>query len=96
VINLTWSALEIGGMRTHSELRTPAMFWIAFSSMIAIVASFGLLIPWATVRMMRYRVERLTLLGSEHLDELLGAGRSVDVGAAGEELSDLLGVDVAV
>jgi uncharacterized membrane protein YjgN (DUF898 family) len=95
VTNLTWSSIEIAGMRTRCELSTPAMFWIALSSLVGIVLSFGLLIPWAQIRMARYRVEQASLERAENLDALVGA-ESRHVGAAGEELSDLLGIDVAV
>jgi uncharacterized membrane protein YjgN (DUF898 family) len=95
VTNITWSGIEVAGMRTRCSLATPAMFWIAFSSLVAIVLSFGLLIPWAEIRMARYRVEQTRLEGAENLDALVGA-QSRHVGAAGEELSDLLGIDVAV
>ena len=95
VTNLTWSSIAIGGMHTRSELRVPRMFWVAFSSMTAIILTFGLLIPWATIRMARYRVEQMYLLNAEGLQALLGA-KPGDVGAAGEELSDLIGVDIAL
>jgi uncharacterized membrane protein YjgN (DUF898 family) len=95
VTNLTWSNIELAGMRTRCTLAMPAMFWIAFSSMVGIVLSFGLLIPWAEIRMARYRVEQTSLEHAENLDALVGA-QSRHVGAAGEELSDLLGIDVAV
>ena len=95
VTNLTWSSIEIAGMRTRCDLTTPAMFWIAFSSLVGIVLSFGLLIPWAEIRMARYRIERTSLDHAENLDALVGT-QSRHIGAAGEELSDLLGIDVAV
>ena len=95
ITNLTWSSIEIRGMRTGCDLALPRMFWIAFSSMAGIVLSFGLLIPWATIRMARYRIEQMNLVNVERLQSLLSAQPSA-VSAAGEELSDLLGVDVAV
>lgn len=95
VANLTWSSIEIAGMGTRCSLATPAMYWIALSSMVAIVLSFGLLIPWAEIRMARYRIGQMALEHAEKLAALVGA-ESRHVGAAGEELSDLLGVDVAV
>jgi uncharacterized membrane protein YjgN (DUF898 family) len=82
-------------MGTRCNLATPAMFWIAFSSMLGIMLSFGLLIPWAEIRMARYRVERMSLEHAGSLEALVGA-EARQVGAAGEELSDLLGVDIAV
>lgn len=95
VTNLVWSNIGIAGMSVRSTLKTPAMFWIALSSMIMIMLSFGLLIPWATIRMARYRVGQMSLLQAEGLQELLGS-QPADVGSAGEELSDLLGIDVAI
>lgn len=95
VTNRTWSNIEIGGMSTRCELRVARMYWIALTSLLAIVLTFGLLVPWATIRMLRYRVEQLTLLNAGRLEALVGA-QSTQVGAAGEEVSDLLGVDIAV
>jgi uncharacterized membrane protein YjgN (DUF898 family) len=95
VTNLMWSSVSIGGLRTGCALGVPRMFWIALSSLVAVMASFGLLIPWATIRMARYRVEQMTLENAERLQALLSA-KPPAIGAAGEELSDLLGLDVAV
>lgn len=95
VTNRIWSNIEIGGMSTRSELKVARMYWIALTSLLAVVLTFGLLVPWATIRMLRYRVEQLTLLNAAELESLVGA-QSAQVGAAGEEMSDLLGVDIAV
>jgi len=95
VTNLTWSGIEVGGMRTRCALETPRMYWIALSNLVAIVGSVGLLIPWATIRMARYRVERVSLLNPEHLDDLLGT-QTAQIGAAGEEIGELLGIDIGL
>jgi uncharacterized membrane protein YjgN (DUF898 family) len=95
VTNLVWSNVEVGGVSTRSELETFPMYWIALTSLIGIILSFGLLIPWATIRMTRYRIEHTSLLNAEQLPALLSA-ETTQVGAAGEELSDLLGLDIAV
>ena len=95
VTNRTWSGIEIGGMAIRCELKVARMYWIALTSLAAIVLTFGLLVPWATIRMLRYRVEHLSLLNADQLEALVGA-QSAQIGAAGEEVSDLLGVDIAV
>ena len=79
--------IAIPAMSIRCELRVARMYWIALTSLVAIVLTFGLLIPWATIRMLRYRVERLTLLNADQLEALVGA-QSAQVGAAGEEVSD--------
>lgn len=93
--NLTWSSLEMGGMRIESRLATGRMFWIALSNLVAVMASIGLLIPWATVRMARYRVEQLRVAGAQRLDALVGS-QAAEVGAAGEELSEMLAIDFGI
>ncbi|MDX1375146.1 MAG: YjgN family protein [Burkholderiales bacterium] len=95
VANLTWSSLELGGLRTCCDLAAGRMYWIALSNLFAIVLSAGLLIPWATIRMMRYRVSCLSLAGAENLDALVGA-QSAQIGAAGEEIGELLGIDIGL
>lgn len=95
VTNLTWSGIEVGGMRTHCALETPRMYWIALSNLLAIVASVGLLIPWAMIRMARYRVERVSLQNPENLDALLGA-QTAQISAAGEEIGEFLGIDIGL
>ena len=37
------------------------MFWLYLSNTLAILFSIGLLIPWARIRMARYRLSRLVL-----------------------------------
>ena len=95
VTNLSWSGIEIGGMRSHCALETPRMYWIALSNLVAIVASVGLLIPWATIRMARYRVESMSLAQAENLESLVAA-QTETIGAAGEEIGELLGIDVGL
>ncbi|NIQ96955.1 MAG: DUF898 domain-containing protein, partial [Desulfuromonadales bacterium] len=56
IINLTWSSTRLGPHRLICNLRTRDMLWIYLSSGVAIMLSFGLLIPWAAVRIARYRV----------------------------------------
>jgi uncharacterized membrane protein YjgN (DUF898 family) len=92
--NLTWNATTVGGNLFRSTLRTRDMIWIYFSNLLAIACSFGLLIPWAKVRMACYRFERLSLKTTTGLDSFVAAAKSLEVGAAGEEIGDIFGVSV--
>jgi uncharacterized membrane protein YjgN (DUF898 family) len=96
--NLTLNGTALGNARLASTLRTRDMAWLFVSNALAIAASLGLLMPWATVRMMRYRLERLEMQAASGLDHLLASPGSGEVGAAGEEIGDLFGfsLDIAL
>ena len=71
------------------------MIWIYFSNGVAIVFSLGLLVPWAMVRLARYRAKHFVLLASGDLDAFV-AEREREEGAAGSELLDALDLDMDV
>jgi uncharacterized membrane protein YjgN (DUF898 family) len=94
--NLTWNSTTIAGNRFRSTLRARDMAWIYLSNLLAIAASVGLLMPWATVRLARYRFQRLNLATSGGVDAFLAATQDSAVGAAGEEIGDIFGITVDV
>src|ERR1035437_3127873 len=53
--NLTWNSTGIGANRFNSTLSVSAIIWIRLSSAFVILASLGLMIPWAAIRIARYR-----------------------------------------
>jgi len=91
--NLGWNATRLGGVTFASTLRTRDMAWLYLSNAVAIFCSLGLLIPWASVRLARYRLEHLTVTTRDGLDGFAGVAAE-EVGAAGEEIVDLFGIDV--
>ncbi len=93
--NLTWSSTRIRDHRFISSLRVRDMAWLYLSSAVAIFLSLGLLIPWASVRLTRYRVENLSLLVIGDLETFVAVTPG-EIGPAGEEIGDIFGVDVAL
>ncbi|WP_298270695.1 DUF898 family protein [Geobacter sp.] len=93
--NLVWSRVRLGENRFASTLRAREMAWLYFSNAFAILCTFGLLVPWATVRLTRYRFENLTVSSRNELEGFVAAS-AVEVSAAGEEIGDLFGIDVAL
>ncbi len=71
------------------------MMWLYVSNAAAILLSLGLLIPWATIRTLRYRLEHLKLFAAGDLDEFV-AGQQGEVAATGEEISEFFDVDVGL
>lgn len=93
--NLTWSSTRIRDNRFISSLRVRDMAWLYLSSAVAIFLSLGLLIPWASVRLTRYRIENLSLLVVGDLETFVAVTPG-EIGSAGEEIGDIFGVDVAL
>jgi len=95
ITNLVWSNTSLGNHRFESTLRTSQMIWLYLSNVVAIVISLGLLIPWASIRMARYRLDNLKLLAADELDGFV-ASEQEKVGAAGEEISEFFDFDVGI
>ncbi len=93
--NLTWNGTHIGKNRFISSMRVRDMSWIMFSNLVASVLSFGLLVPWAAVRLARYRLENLTLRSVGDLDHYRNSPQEMTT-AAGEEIGDIFGVDFGI
>jgi len=93
--NLTWNRTRIRGSRFVSTLRVRNMAWLYLSSAVAIIFSLGLLIPWASIRLARYRFDNLALNLSDDL-ETFTASVADPVGSAGEEIGDMFGIDIAL
>ncbi|HEU0151797.1 MAG TPA: YjgN family protein [Arenimonas sp.] len=94
-INLMWRYASLGGHRFECTLRARDMIWIYFSNGVAIVASVGLLVPWAMIRIARYRAQHFALLADGDLDHFVAEGERAE-GAAGAELMDALDLDVDI
>ncbi|GAB2497503.1 DUF898 family protein [Arenimonas alkanexedens] len=94
-INLMWRYASLGGHRFECTLRARDVIWIYFSNGVAIVASLGLLVPWAMVRIARYRAQHFALLADGNLDHFVAeAERAED--ATGAELMDALDMDLDI
>lgn len=91
--NHLWSHLRIADHRWHCRLRVLPLFAIRLSNLLGIVLSLGLLIPWATIRLARYRLEHMTLEVRGDLARL-EAAQAERVGPAGEGLSQVLDLDL--
>jgi uncharacterized membrane protein YjgN (DUF898 family) len=91
--NMLWNNTRIGAHRFESTLRTRDMLWIYFSNTVAIVCTIGLAVPWAMVRLARYRAEHFSLLATGSIDDFFAASESRP-GSLGEEMVDALDVGI--
>lgn len=92
--NYTLSNTHIdGGHRLQSNLDPFRYMWIAMSNMAVIGLTFGLGIPWARVRVARYRAACTTLVTTGSLDAI-ATQEEQETSATGQEFADFLGLEI--
>jgi uncharacterized membrane protein YjgN (DUF898 family) len=92
VARLTWRSTRLGGLRFDCGWTTGGLFKLFFLNSLGVIFSAGLLAPWAAVRTARYQLKRISLQPGGEIGAFLAAAQE-QVGAIGDEASDLLGFD---
>lgn len=95
ISNLVINQTQLQQCQFESSLETGKMCWLYFSNTLAIIFSLGLLIPWAMIRTARYRLSCLSLIVTGSPDDFLAA-ETEKASAVGEELGDLLDIDIGL
>jgi uncharacterized membrane protein YjgN (DUF898 family) len=94
-MNLMWNSTYGPGMRFSSTLSALRLARIYIGNIVVAACSAGLLIPWAVVRTMRYRLEQFAVIvDGEPVHEASPA--LARVGASGQELGDFFNVDLGL
>ncbi len=86
------TALE-GGHRFASTISATRLVWIAISNAVAVVASLGLLLPWARIRVARYLCANTWIRPAGSLDRFTSEAECRQ-SAVGDAYMDLGGADV--
>lgn len=89
--NLLWNSARIGPHRFESNLRARDMFWIYASNALVVICTVGLAMPWAMIRLARYRAAHFSIVAIGSIEEFFAASES-SAGATGAELVDALDV----
>ncbi len=92
--NLVYGSLVVDDVVVVSELKFQKMFFLYCTNTLAILFSLGLAIPWAKVRMARYRAETMYLL-APNLEQFV-ADSTVDTSAQGDAISDVFDLDIGL
>lgn len=93
--NLIWNHASLERLRFSSSMEIPAYFRVIAGNLVMMLLTLGLFWPWAQVRLARYRASRMALLAPESLDGFV-AGEAANAPAVGDEISDLMDMDVAL
>jgi len=96
ITNLTFNSTVLAGrVKFISSLSARRLGKLYFVNLLAITASFGLLIPWAVVRVARYRAQALMLESTVDFDGFVSQiGQQVS--ATGEEMGEFFDVDLSL
>jgi uncharacterized membrane protein YjgN (DUF898 family) len=93
--NLLWNGTSGTGFRFSSSLSATKLVRIYIGNIVAVACSGGLLIPWAVVRTLKYRLENFTMiLDGDIVHEANPA--FARVGATGQELGDFFNLDLGL
>lgn len=91
--NYVWNSTTLGGNSFESTLSVRSMVLILLSNAVAIALSLGLLIPWAQIRLARYRAEHMNVHLADDWRDYIAAKDSLG-SALGEEVGEAFDVEV--
>lgn len=93
--NLVWNHTQLGEHRFESSVGARRLYLIVLTNLLGVVCTLGLFMPFAAIRVARYRLECVSVVCAGSLDDFV-AGQSQEVAATGEEAADLFDVDIAL
>ncbi len=93
--NLVYNHSQVGPHRLRSNLRARELAVLHLTNLVGIALTLGLFIPWAKVRLARYRAEHLQFLAAGELDEFT-AGELKKVSSTGEEIGEMFDLAIGV
>lgn len=93
--NAIWSTTRLGPHRFASRLPVGGYIGLTLANWLGIIFTLGLLIPWARVRVARFRAEHLALEVSGSLDAFV-AGEASAATALGDETAEMFDLDIGL
>lgn len=93
--NYVWNTTELSDTSFLSTLSVIEMLGLYLTNGLAIIFSLGLLVPWAQIRLAKYRANHLEVnLGCDWQDHI--AALADEGSALGEEVGEVFDVDIDV
>ena len=94
--NNTTIVAESGAASRHTlgaDWSLPGMLWIYLTNLFLLILSFGLLTPWAQIRILKYQLEHSWIEPATDIDEVV-AVQANSVSSLGEEIGDVFDIDI--
>lgn len=95
LFNYAWTNTRIGANRFRGTMTFWDYFGIQISNALVTGITFGLMYPWAAVRLAKYTAASLRVVPGGNMDEFVGAAQP-EVGAIGEAASDIFDLDIGI
>lgn len=92
--NLVLNNTTLDHISFSSTQRMRDLLWLYISNALVLMFTMGFATPWAQIRMARYRLEHLMLVGEPDLDKFVGEKKE-SARALGEEVADFFDVDLS-
>lgn len=93
--NLIWNHTQLEQHRFLSEMKWTRMSFITVTNIIGIMCTLGLFLPFAQIRVVKYRIECMSLLPDGSLENFIAATQQ-QVSSTGEGVADLLDFDLSL
>jgi uncharacterized membrane protein YjgN (DUF898 family) len=94
--NLVWNATELGMHRFESHVSARRLLWIHASNLFLIALTLGLYKPFATIRLLKYRIESMAITSPGDLEDFFADQSNEEAGALGQEAGDLFDIEIAL
>lgn len=88
-LNEIWGKTTIAGHRFTSQLTPLGYTWVMLLNTLLIIITLGLYVPWAKVRIARYRLDNIVLQVQGELDNF-AAKEAEQIGALGMEFGEAM------
>lgn len=94
--NLLFNKTRLGNsIGFDNTLKARKLAVLYLTNLLGVLFSLGLAIPWAAIRTARYRLESLTVVADEPIEQFV-SGVAANVGATGEELGEFFNIDLSL
>lgn len=94
--NAVFNALVFDGQhRFQSTLRASRVVWITITNALMVIVSVGLLLPYARIRLARYRASQTAFLAATPLDTYVDQERE-RTSAIGDELGEVFDLEIGL
>ena len=95
LLSYRWSNTRLRENEFRLDLSFPTMLWLYASNAALIVATFGLFVPFARIRVLRYVVDQCQVMQKEG-PETFEAGETQRVAATGAEAAGEFGLEIGI
>jgi uncharacterized membrane protein YjgN (DUF898 family) len=93
--NHIWNTASLGRNYFQSTLSVASILFIYLTNMLAIVFSIGLLVPWAQIRLAKYRADQTKVILADSWEDYIAAEEKAG-SALGDEIGEAFDVDIDI